>query len=128
MAEWGLGKGKSLGLLSTIFKKTADDATLRNHMIDDIQNVIHRFLISKYRCSHAYYLLKLELLQFASDLLHFALLQFITFCVKSDYILGYQAYYILHRSYYILGYYYIVSKVITFWVTITFCVNCYIVA
>ena len=45
----------------------------------------------------------------ASVLLHFALLLFISFCVKSYYILRY----------------YFVARVITFCVTITFCVsNC----
>ena len=89
-------------------KKTTDDATLHDHMIDDVQNMIDRFVISKYRCSHAYYLIKLQLLQFASNLLHFALLWLITFCVESYYILGY--YYILHQNYYILGYYYILRQ------------------
>ena len=67
-----------------ILKKTAtDDATLRDHMTDDVENLIDRFVISKYRCSHAYCLIKLELL-------HFASLWFITFYVKSFlYILGY---------------------------------------
>ena len=37
--------------------------------IVDVQNVIDR---SKYRCSHAYCVIKLELLQFASNLLHLA--------------------------------------------------------
>ena len=55
-----------------IFKKTTTgDATLCDHMIDDVQNVFHRLVISKYRCSHAYCLIKLELLQFASNLFHF---------------------------------------------------------
>ena len=123
MAEWGWERGKVRGFYCVpiskahdqrFFKKTTtttDDPTLRDHMIDDVLNVIDRFVISKYRRSHAYCLIKLELLQFASNLLHFALLwfitfglkvitfwvtEFITFCVESYYILGY--YYILRQK------------------------------
>ena len=51
----------------------------------------------------------------------------ITFCVKSCYILRYRRYYILHRK--LLQFallLHFVAKVITFCVTLTFCVSYYI--
>ena len=73
--------------------------------------------------------------------LHFAILLCIAFCVKSYYILHYKYYYFCFESYYILlyKYYYIllrkllhfalllhfVAKIVTFCVTIIFCVSYY---